>query len=91
MVKNSVSANAEAVKDTSLIPVSGRSPEGGHGNPLQYSCLEHPHGLRSLAGIVHGVAKSRTRLMGLSMHTCTEMIKEKKVDPLSRSIKLIRF
>ena len=27
-----------------------RSPEGGHGNPLQYSCLENPHGQRSLAG-----------------------------------------
>ena len=28
----------------------GRSPAGGHGNPLQYSCLENPHGQRSLAG-----------------------------------------
>ena len=64
MVKNSVSANAEAVKDTSLIPVSGRSPEGGLGNPLQYSCLEHPHGLRSLAGIVHGVAKESDKTDG---------------------------
>ena len=32
------------------IPGSGRSPGGGHGNPLQYSCLENPHGQRSLAG-----------------------------------------
>ena len=32
------------------IPVLGRSPEGGHGNPLQYSCLENPHGQRSLVG-----------------------------------------
>ena len=32
------------------IPRLGRSPGGGHGNPLQYSCLENPHGLRSLAG-----------------------------------------
>ena len=31
-------------------PESGRSPGGGHGNPLQYSCLENPHGQRSLAG-----------------------------------------
>ena len=29
---------------------SGRSPGGGHGNPLQYSCLENPHGQRSLVG-----------------------------------------
>ena len=28
----------------------GRSPGGGHGNPLQYSCLEHPHGQETLAG-----------------------------------------
>ena len=33
-----------------LILGSGRSPGGGHGNPLQYSCLENPHGQRSLAG-----------------------------------------
>ena len=64
MVKNSVPANAEAVKDTSLISVSGRSPEGGHGNPLQYSCLEHPNGLRSLAGRVHGVAKESDKTDG---------------------------
>ena len=33
-----------------LIPGSGRSPEAGHGNPLWYSCLENPHGQRSLVG-----------------------------------------
>ena len=36
--------------DLGLIPGLGRSSGGGHGNPLQYSCLENPHGLRSLAG-----------------------------------------
>ena len=40
----------------------GRSPGGGHGNPLQYSSLEKPHGQRSLVAAVHGVAKSQTRL-----------------------------
>jgi len=34
--------------DLGLIPGSGRSPGGGHGNPLQYSCLENPHGQRRL-------------------------------------------
>ena len=38
------------VRDTGSSPGSGRSPERGHGNPLQYSCLENPHGQRSLAG-----------------------------------------
>ena len=36
--------------DRGSIPGSGRFPGGGHGNPLQYSCLENPHGWRSLVG-----------------------------------------
>ena len=36
--------------DLGLIPGLGRSPGGGHGNPLQYSCLEYPHGQRRLEG-----------------------------------------
>ena len=35
-------ANAEDIRDAGSIPGSGRSPGGGHGNPLQYSCLENP-------------------------------------------------
>ena len=38
------------VGDLGFIPGLGRSPGGGHGNPLQYSCLENPHGQRSLEG-----------------------------------------
>ena len=38
------------VGDLGLIPGLGRSLGGGHGNPLQYFCLENPHGQRSLAG-----------------------------------------
>ena len=36
--------------DLGSIPSLGRSPGGGHGDPLQYPCLENPHGQRSLAG-----------------------------------------
>ena len=36
--------------DLGSIPGLGRSPGGGHGNPLQYSCQENPHGQRSLVG-----------------------------------------
>ena len=43
VVKN-LPANAGDIRDMGLIPGSGRSPGGGHGNPLQYSCLENPHG-----------------------------------------------
>ena len=49
VVKN-LPANAGDARDAGLIPGWGRYPGGGSGNPLQYSCLENPHGLRSLAG-----------------------------------------
>ena len=49
VVKN-LPGNAVDVRDPSLIPWWGRSPGGGCGNPLQYSCLENPHGQRTLAG-----------------------------------------
>ena len=39
-----------SVGDLRSIPGLGRSPGGGNGNPLQYSCLENPHGQRSLMG-----------------------------------------
>ena len=43
-------ANTGDIRDAGLIPGSGSSPGGGRGSPLQYSCLENPHGQRSLAG-----------------------------------------
>ena len=61
VVKNSP-ANAEDIKDSGSIPGSGRSPGGGHGNPLQYSCLENPTDRGNWQTTVHKVAKGRTRL-----------------------------
>ena len=49
VVKN-LSTNAGDVRDMGWIPESGRSPGGGHSNPFLYSCLENPHGQRSLVG-----------------------------------------
>ena len=49
VVKN-LPANAGDLRDVGLISGSGKSSGGGHGNPLQYSCLENPHGQRSLGG-----------------------------------------
>ena len=46
--------------DVGLIPGSGRSPEGGNGNPLQYSCLENPMDRGAWQATVHAVAKSQT-------------------------------
>jgi len=41
---------AHKAGDLGLIPRSAGSPAEGHSNPLQYSCLENPHGQRSLGG-----------------------------------------
>ena len=49
VIKN-LSANPGNIRDTGLVPGLGRSPGGGHGDPLQCSCLKNPHGQRSLAG-----------------------------------------
>ena len=57
------------VGDPGLIPEWGRSPRGGHSNPLQYSCLENLMDRVAWRATVHGVAKSRTRLKRLSVHT----------------------
>ena len=50
------------------IPWSGRSPRGGHGNPLQYSCLENPMDRGAWWATVQRAAKSRTQLKWLSTH-----------------------
>ena len=52
--------NAEMYLD--LIPVLGRSPEEGHGNPLQYTCLENSMDREVWRATVHGVAKSQIGL-----------------------------
>ena len=61
-------ANAGGIRDAVSIPGSGRSPEGGNGNPLHYSYLENPMDRGTWRATVHGVAESRTRLKQLSPH-----------------------
>ena len=56
MVKNPP-ANAADTGDVGSIPGLERSPGGGHGNPLQYSCLENPMDRWAWRATVHGVAK----------------------------------
>ena len=48
--------------DLGLIPVLGRSPGGGHGNPLQYSCWRTPMDRGGWQATVYGVTKSQTQL-----------------------------
>ena len=61
VVKN-LPANAGDVRDSGLIPGSGRYPAEGNGNPLQYSCLENPMDRGAWQATVHGVAQNRTGL-----------------------------
>ena len=61
-------ANAGDVRDEGSIPGLGRSPGGGNGNPLQYSCVENPMDRGTWQATVHGVAKNRTPLRQFSTH-----------------------
>ena len=58
-------------RDLGSIPELGRSPGGGHGNPLQYSCLENPHGQRSLVSCSPWCCKESytTELLSTAQHT----------------------
>ena len=70
MVKNP-SADAGNTGDEGSIAGSGRSPGGGNGNPLQYSCLENPMDRGAWRVIVHGVARNWTLLKQPSTHAHT--------------------
>ena len=59
LVKN-LPANAEDERDVGLIPGLGRSPGGGHSNPLQYSCLENPMDRGAWRATVHSLTESDT-------------------------------
>ena len=68
-VKECACNAANAGDNVGSIPGWGRSPGGGHGNPLQYSCLENPMYGRAWWATVHGVTKNQTRLKRLNIHT----------------------
>ena len=68
--------NAGDVRDMGLIPGSGRSPGGGHGNLFQYSCQGNSMDKGAWRAIVHGVTKSWTRLKYLSTHALQVKLSE---------------
>ena len=70
------------VRVAGSIPGLGRSPGGGHGNPLQYSCLENPTDRGAWRATVHGVTQSWTRQKRLSMHSCTLSFKAFLLTPV---------
>ena len=61
-------ANVGNTRDLGLIPGSGSSPGGGHGNPLQYCCLENPMDRGAWWATIYSVPKSWTQLEQLSTH-----------------------
>ena len=61
VVKNPL-VNAEVARDVRWIPGLGRSPRGGNGNPLQYSCMENHMDRGTWWAMGHGLAKSWTPL-----------------------------
>ena len=69
VVKNPA-GNAGDIRDEGSTPGLGKCPEGGHGNPLQYSCLENPMDRGAWKATVHSVAKSQTGLKWLGVHSC---------------------
>ena len=60
-------------RDAGFTPRSRRSPGGGHGNPLQYSCLDNQMDRGARLVTVHRVAKDRTQVKQLSMHPCNSV------------------
>ena len=66
LVEKNLPANAGEVRNVGSFPGSGRSPEGKHGNPLQYSCLENPMDRVAWWTTVHMVAKSQKQLSDLA-------------------------
>ena len=73
VIKN-LPTNAGDLRDMGSIPGSGRSPGGGHGNPLQYSCLENPLDRGAWRATVRRVTKSGTRLERLGMHVYSTIL-----------------
>ena len=68
--------HAEDVRETGLIPGLRRSPGGGHGNPLQCSCLENPVDRGAFRATVHRVAQKQSDLtehICARTHTRTDM------------------
>ena len=63
------------------IPGLGRSPGGGHGNPLKFSCLDNPMDRRAWLAMVHRVKTSQTQLKWLSMQAHSFSTKSRSLTP----------
>ena len=80
------------MRDLGSIPQSGRFPGGGHGSPLQYSCLENPMDRGAWWATVHRMAKSQTQLKQLSTQTYSgQLFRNQEFVFLMESLYLIPF
>ena len=79
-------ANEGDIRDVGSIPELGRSPGGGHGNPLQYSCLENPMDIGAWSAILHGVAELATT--EVTEHRHTNFLKTKTPENLGNCAEL---
>ena len=74
LVVTNQAANAGDVREAGS-QESGRSPGGGHDNPLQYSCLENPKDREAWQATVHRVTKSQTQLKQLRTQALKDLFK----------------
>ena len=77
MVKTSP-ANAGGIRDAGSTPGSGRSPGEGHGNPLQYSCLENPMDRGAWRATVHG-GHTESETTEVTQHACTHAVRRVRI------------
>ena len=75
LVVRNTPANAGDIRDAGSIPGWGRSPGGGHGNPLQYPCLENPTDRGAWQAAVQGITKSQTGPKWLSTLTQSRQLR----------------
>ena len=88
VVKN-LPANAGDTRNSGLIPGLGRAPEGGNGNPLQYSCLENVMDREAWWATVQGVAKSRTQLSDFTINDFFPLVgwmRSQELDVLQKTV-----
>ena len=76
LVVKSLPANTGGTRDSGWTPGTGRFPGEGHGNPLQYSCLENPMDRGSRRAKVHRVTKNWIRLKQFCMHAHTDYVRK---------------
>ena len=79
MVKNLPASAGRDTRYVGLISGLGRSPGGGHGKPLQYSCLENPMDREAWRAAVHGATKLDTTEVTADTHAHTHREREKRV------------